>query len=75
MHFAILWLDTSRRLRIFNDGTMNREEYVADAITSLDPGWCLKADDDEPWMDEREAIKELVSVLNARLGEPKHVAS
>lgn len=52
MHYALLYLDTYHRLRIFAEGGCNLEKRV-DGI-----GWCLEADQ-AAYRGEREAFTEL----------------
>lgn len=55
MHYALLYLDTSHRIRIFAEGGYNLERHVAGI------GWCLEADE-TAWVEEAPAFRELAAL-------------
>ena len=55
MHYAILYLDTAHRIKIFAEGGYNLEKKI-DGI-----GWCLEADD-AAYSGEREAFRRLAEL-------------
>jgi hypothetical protein len=69
LHYALVYLDMERRMRLFNDGGINREENLLLGYPdSFDRKWCMSADD-KRFDNERETLIALRDLLNKHLAD------
>ena len=66
MHYAILYIDPNRRIKVFAEGGRNLEIRVPDI------GWCLEADG-TTWPDEVAAMLTLRDRLDVEAGKGRAI--